>query len=100
MAYGPNSTHIIDLGITNGNGHGNILQSWAVLTKRSRCHGAWDEGVAGSNPATPTSFPRSTISHGERYGERNPPVTPQPEDGHTLNGGAGIGISSAADFIG
>ena len=24
-----------------------------------------DEGVAGSNPATPTSFPRSTIRHGE-----------------------------------
>jgi len=30
-----------------------------------------DEGVAGSNPATPTSFPRSRIRHGERYGERN-----------------------------
>ena len=28
-----------------------------------------DEGVAGSNPATPTSFPRSIIRHGERYGE-------------------------------
>jgi hypothetical protein len=28
-----------------------------------------DEGVAGSNPATPTNFPRSRIHHGERYGE-------------------------------
>ena len=30
-----------------------------------------DEGVAGSNPATPTSFPRSRIRYGERHGERN-----------------------------
>ena len=28
-----------------------------------------DEGAAGSNPATPTNFPRSRIHHGERYGE-------------------------------
>ena len=40
-----------------------------------------DEGVAGSNPATPTSFLHNRSRHGERYGERNPPVTPQPEDG-------------------
>jgi hypothetical protein len=33
-------------------------------------------GVAGSNPATPTSFPRSRSRHGERY----PPVTSKPDD--------------------
>jgi hypothetical protein len=27
-----------------------------------------DEGVAGSNPATPTSFPRIISCYGERYG--------------------------------
>ena len=31
-----------------------------------------DEGVAGSNPAAPTSFPRKRSRHGERYGGRNP----------------------------
>ena len=31
-----------------------------------------DEGVAGSNPATPTSFLTAWIAHGEQYGERNP----------------------------
>jgi hypothetical protein len=31
-----------------------------------------DEGVAGSNPATPTSFFRTRNCHGERYGGRNP----------------------------
>jgi hypothetical protein len=37
--------------IQNGNDYGNILQSWAEpLTSLVR-----DEGVAGSNPATPTS---------------------------------------------
>ena len=37
--------------IQNGNDHGNVLQSWAEpLTSLVR-----DEGVAGSNPATPTN---------------------------------------------
>jgi hypothetical protein len=31
-----------------------------------------DEGVAGSNPATPTNFLRQRASCGECYGERNP----------------------------
>src|SRR6266568_2376684 len=35
-------------------------------------HHVRDEGVAGSNPATPTNFPRNTNHHGERYGERYP----------------------------
>src|SRR6516164_6051468 len=30
-----------------------------------------EEGVAGSNPATPTSFLHNRSRHGERYGERN-----------------------------
>jgi len=39
-----------------------------------------DDGVAGSNPATPTSFLRSRSRHGERYGERYSPVTSKPDD--------------------
>ena len=31
-----------------------------------------DEGVAGSNPATPTSFLKNGNHSGARYGERNP----------------------------
>ncbi len=31
-----------------------------------------DEGVAGSNPATPTTFPSLPNAYGARYGERNP----------------------------
>jgi hypothetical protein len=30
-----------------------------------------DEGVAGSNPATPTIFLKALIAYGARYGERN-----------------------------
>jgi hypothetical protein len=36
MAYGPHSHTSSILRIANGNGHGNILQSWAILTNRSR----------------------------------------------------------------
>ena len=34
-------------------------------------HSVRDEGVAGSNPATPTSFSRTGCHYGARYGERN-----------------------------
>jgi len=49
-------------------------KDWRVVIQteqRAGHHLDRDKGVAGSNPATPTSFPRSRIRHGERYGERN-----------------------------
>jgi hypothetical protein len=33
-----------------------------------------DEGVAGSNPATPTTFPELPIAYAASYAERNSPV--------------------------
>src|SRR6516165_3788006 len=39
--------------------------------QRAGHHLVRDEGVAGSNPATPTSFLYNRNRHGERYGERN-----------------------------
>jgi hypothetical protein len=43
---------------------GGQAASWGVVR---------DEGVAGSNPATPTSFLHNRNRHGERYGGRNAP---------------------------
>jgi hypothetical protein len=36
MAYAAHSTQYRSWKIANGNDHGNILQSWAILTNRSR----------------------------------------------------------------
>jgi hypothetical protein len=62
-----------------------LAESGAVLDPRIICknlgdcptdhagrHLVRDEGVAGSNPATPTSFLTAQMACGERYGERNP----------------------------
>ena len=40
-------------------------------TGHAERHLVRDEGVAGSNPATPTSFLILPAARGERYGERN-----------------------------
>jgi hypothetical protein len=41
------------------------LKVWLVA------HLVRDEGVAGSNPATPTSFPELPIAYAASYAERN-----------------------------
>jgi hypothetical protein len=43
-----------------------------IFKGRTQAHSVRDEGVAGSNPATPTSFINIAICHAARYAERNP----------------------------
>jgi hypothetical protein len=58
-------------------------------------HCVRDAGVAGSNPATPTSFPQHSIDHRDSYRDRNtgppdPPITRSPTSRQTGRGQAKI----------